>query len=347
MLRLDRTSDRLCLVKLFQIAAKSNSAGADIEEIEKDKQKNPAFESITFLRFEAMASPAPSVTAHEAAAKVKSKANLAPGLSSPGQLATVEDGSKGGAEGRPLLQELHECLLLLDTDRVAVLCLNGTTPFPTSVSVPSSTPPFFKHSEESAEERRIGQKLIGSIAMRFRLHGNIPRLLRWAETGDEEDGKAITLVAPSRVLHATRLKVEEFMSLKALEQHKTDPLGPSCAVRAASALASVLLWLSCIPLPPPPLPPSAVTPSSSAIHDDIHEDEASRSLDVMPGVKPPLDACGGDMQGGDLVITGTTKFILVFKCCSECSGLCSVLWCTISSCARCTSGISQIISEIT
>jgi len=340
MLRLDRTSDRLCLVKLFQIAAKSNSAGADIEEIEKDKQKNPAFESITFLRFEAMASPAPSVTAHEAAAKVKSKAN-------PGQLATVEDGSKGGAEGRPLLQELHECLLLLDTDRVAVLCLNCTTPFPTSVSVPSSTPPFFKHSEESAEERRIGQKLIGSIAMRFRLHGNIPRLLRWAETGDEEDGKAITLVAPSRVLHATRLKVEEFMSLKALEQHKTDPLGPSCAVRAASALASVLLWLSCIPLPPPPLPPSAVTPSSSAIHDDIHEDEASRSLDVMPGVKPPLDACGGDMQGGDLVITGTTKFILVLKCCSECSGLCSVLWCTISSCARCTSGISQIISEIT
>ena len=336
MLWLDRTSDRLCLVKLFQIAAKPNSAGADIEEIEKDKQKIPAFESMTFLRLEAMASPDPSVTAHEAAAKVNSKANLAPGLSS--LLGTVEDGSKGGGEGRPLLQELHECLLPLDTDRVAVLCLNGTTLSPTSVSKPSATPPNLEHSEESAEERRIGQTLMGSIAMKFRLHGNIPRLLRWAETGDEEDVNSITLVAPSRVLHATRLKVEEFMSLKALEQRKTDPLGPSSAVRAASALASVLLWLSCIPLPPPPLPPPAVTPSSAAIHDDIHEDEVSRSLDMMPGVTAPLDAGGGDMQGGDVVITGTPKFNLALECCSECSGLCSVLWCTILSCARCTSG---------
>jgi hypothetical protein len=72
-------------------------------------------------------------------------------------------------------------------------------------------------------------------------------------SGDTGQGDAASLVlqAPSRVTQEQRIAIEQEIALRGDERRQRDALGPNLAMRQEGALASVLIWFSCIPLPPP------------------------------------------------------------------------------------------------
>ena len=141
-----------------------------------------------------------------------------------------------------------------------------------------------------APDHRIGLTLPSSVLQALCKRGrhvNVAHLRHWAgadgqgggegerdqekgsgDTG-QEDAASLVLEAPSRVTQEQRIAIEQEIALRGEERRKRDALGPNLAMRQEGALASVLIWFSCIPLPPPlPSPASpAMEPQEFIVVD--------------------------------------------------------------------------------
>ena len=146
-------------------------------------------------------------------------------------------------------------------------------------------------------------------------HVNIARLRHWAGadgrgggegernqekgrkgSGDmgQEEAASLLLEAPSRVTQEQRIAIEQEIALRGDERRQKDALGPNLAMRQKGALASVFIWLSCIPLPPPlPSPASSAMEPQKFSVDDASDPQLgleNRSLEGGEGIVGSPDA---------------------------------------------------------
>ena len=113
----------------------------------------------------------------------------------------------------------------------------------------------------------------------------------WPEEGNNgqdavsKEGSLVIQV-PSRVTQEQRLAIEGELAVRGVERRQNDALGAHLGMRQEGALASVMTWLACLPLPPPLPPPAAIMMEL--------EKEDSESCSFVRASDPQL---GSEMAG--------------------------------------------------